>query len=155
MREVVAHCSFCGKSNAEVNNLIAGPNVWICDECISLCGNIIDEQNDMGIMDKRDPLAARLLCFLDDCTGNFIHKPVLISDDLLAEKLDADAGEVNKSLKYLKRNKKVSVIPVSDGVNIYVVNGKSVSAEHVSSKDLHSIPVNVLVKSSTKIKLLS
>lgn len=38
-------CSFCDKSAAEVKKLIAGPSVYICDECISLCNEIIDEEN--------------------------------------------------------------------------------------------------------------
>ncbi len=39
-------CSFCGKSQREVQKLIAGPTVYICDECIGLCGHIIDEEMD-------------------------------------------------------------------------------------------------------------
>ncbi len=39
-------CSFCGKNQKEVKKLIAGPAVYICDECIQLCGEIIDEEND-------------------------------------------------------------------------------------------------------------
>ncbi|AXY26741.1 ATP-dependent Clp protease ATP-binding subunit ClpX [Suicoccus acidiformans] len=38
------HCSFCGKSQDEVNKIIAGPGVYICDECVELCKNIIDEE---------------------------------------------------------------------------------------------------------------
>ena len=37
-------CSFCGKSQREVKKLIAGPTVYICDECVSLCNDIIDEE---------------------------------------------------------------------------------------------------------------
>ena len=37
-------CSFCGKSQREVRKLIAGPTVYICDECISLCNDIIAEE---------------------------------------------------------------------------------------------------------------
>ncbi|MBN2653939.1 MAG: ATP-dependent Clp protease ATP-binding subunit ClpX [Nitrospirae bacterium] len=37
-------CSFCGKSHEEVKKLIAGPNVHICDECVGLCNDIIDEE---------------------------------------------------------------------------------------------------------------
>lgn len=40
------HCSFCGKGQKEVKKLIAGPNVYICDECISLCNDIIAEEVD-------------------------------------------------------------------------------------------------------------
>lgn len=41
----VLHCSFCGKSQHEVKKLIAGPNVFICDECVDLCIDIIREEN--------------------------------------------------------------------------------------------------------------
>src|SRR5271168_1484641 len=37
-------CSFCGKSQREVKKLIAGPTVYICDECIELCNDIIAEE---------------------------------------------------------------------------------------------------------------
>ncbi|MDD2301649.1 MAG: ClpX C4-type zinc finger protein, partial [Eubacteriales bacterium] len=37
-------CSFCGKPQSQVRRLIAGPDVYICDECIGLCGEIIDEE---------------------------------------------------------------------------------------------------------------
>ena len=37
-------CSFCGKSQKQVIKLIAGPGVYICDECIELCVEIIDEE---------------------------------------------------------------------------------------------------------------
>lgn len=37
------YCSFCGKTQNEVEKLIAGPSVYICDECIALCNNIIEE----------------------------------------------------------------------------------------------------------------
>ncbi|MHB8282487.1 MAG: ClpX C4-type zinc finger protein, partial [bacterium] len=38
------YCSFCGKSQDEVKKLIAGPSVYICDECIELCNDIISEE---------------------------------------------------------------------------------------------------------------
>ena len=37
-------CSFCGKSQREVRKLIAGPSVYICDECVELCNDIITEE---------------------------------------------------------------------------------------------------------------
>jgi len=42
MREL--NCSFCGKTQREVKKLIAGPSVYICDECITLCNEIVDEE---------------------------------------------------------------------------------------------------------------
>src|SRR5215208_455770 len=43
-RDKVFHCSFCGKSQHEVRKLIAGPSVYVCDECIALCNDIINEE---------------------------------------------------------------------------------------------------------------
>ena len=37
-------CSFCGKSQEQVRKLIAGPGVYICDECVELCNEILDEE---------------------------------------------------------------------------------------------------------------
>lgn len=42
--EKLLYCSFCGKSQREVRKLIAGPSVFICDECIDLCNDIIREE---------------------------------------------------------------------------------------------------------------
>ena len=39
-------CSFCGKLQSEVGTLIAGPGVYICDECIDICQSIINEEPD-------------------------------------------------------------------------------------------------------------
>ena len=42
------YCSFCGKSQHEVRKLIAGPTVFICDECVELCMDIIREETKSG-----------------------------------------------------------------------------------------------------------
>src|ERR1700726_4874341 len=44
-RDKVFHCSFCGKSQHEVRKLIAGPSVYVCDECVALCNDIINEKS--------------------------------------------------------------------------------------------------------------
>ena len=46
MAKFEAHlkCSFCGKAQDQVRKLIAGPGVYICDECIDLCNEILDEE---------------------------------------------------------------------------------------------------------------
>ena len=53
-------CSFCGKNQDQVRRLIAGPGVYICDECIELCQEIIDEEfdedMDMEVQDVPKPL---------------------------------------------------------------------------------------------------
>jgi hypothetical protein len=38
------NCSFCGKNQTEVGKVIAGPNVYICDECVGLCQDIVEEE---------------------------------------------------------------------------------------------------------------
>lgn len=43
-KDKVLHCSFCGKSQHEVRKLIAGPSVYVCDECVALCNEIIHEE---------------------------------------------------------------------------------------------------------------
>ncbi|MBO0801556.1 MAG: ClpX C4-type zinc finger protein [Nocardiopsaceae bacterium] len=46
-RRAVAACSFCTKPNTKVRKLIAGPGVYICDECVDLCVQIIEDRVDM------------------------------------------------------------------------------------------------------------
>ncbi|MEN7538716.1 ATP-dependent Clp protease ATP-binding subunit ClpX [Aurantiacibacter flavus] len=48
------YCSFCGKSQHEVRKLIAGPTVFICDECVELCNDIIREEAKVGVGGKKD-----------------------------------------------------------------------------------------------------
>ena len=61
-------CSFCGKSQKQVKKLIAGPGVYICDECIDLCNEIIDEElagpSDDSVGDL--PAPREIYAFLDD-----------------------------------------------------------------------------------------
>lgn len=60
-------CSFCGKAQEQVKRLVAGPNVYICDECVDLCSDILDEEITDGGFDVR----------LDD-----IPKPKAIKESL-------------------------------------------------------------------------
>ena len=46
----ILYCSFCGKSQHEVRKLIAGPTVFICDECVELCMDIIKEENKSSLL---------------------------------------------------------------------------------------------------------
>ncbi len=62
-------CSFCGKGQKEVKKLIAGPGVYICDECIELCNDIIDEEKDREVAVKgsfKVPKPNDIKTFLDD-----------------------------------------------------------------------------------------
>jgi len=50
----ILYCSFCGKSQHEVRKLIAGPTVFICDECVELCMDIIKEENKSSLIKHDD-----------------------------------------------------------------------------------------------------
>ncbi|MEM7303725.1 MAG: ATP-dependent Clp protease ATP-binding subunit ClpX [Pseudomonadota bacterium] len=62
------YCSFCGKSQHEVRKLIAGPTVFICDECVELCMDIIREENKTSLVKSQDgtPTPQEILDVLDD-----------------------------------------------------------------------------------------
>src|SRR5215472_661691 len=62
------YCSFCGKSQHEVRKLIAGPTVFICDECVELCMEIIREENKTSFMKSREgvPSPSEIFKVLDD-----------------------------------------------------------------------------------------
>ncbi|MGE0290679.1 MAG: ATP-dependent Clp protease ATP-binding subunit ClpX [Bradyrhizobium sp.] len=64
----VLYCSFCGKSQHEVRKLIAGPTVFICDECVELCMDIIREENKTTLVKSRDgvPTPREICTVLDD-----------------------------------------------------------------------------------------
>ena len=64
----ILYCSFCGKSQHEVRKLIAGPSVYICDECVELCNDIIREELDEAGADKHEklPTPKDIHAFLDD-----------------------------------------------------------------------------------------
>ncbi len=64
----ILYCSFCGKSQHEVRKLIAGPTVFICDECVELCMDIIKEENKSSLVKHQDgvPSPKEICSVLDD-----------------------------------------------------------------------------------------
>ena len=52
-------CSFCGKPQNRVRKLIAGPGVYICDECIGVCTSILDDELDFAPEDREEQGAGR------------------------------------------------------------------------------------------------
>ena len=74
------YCSFCGKSQHEVRKLIAGPTVFICDECVELCMDIIREEAKSGLVKSGDgvPTPQEICQVLDDYViGQSMAKRVL------------------------------------------------------------------------------
>ena len=76
----ILYCSFCGKSQHEVKKLIAGPTVFICDECVELCMDIIKEENKNSLVKHQEgvPTPREICTILDDYViGQTYAKEVL------------------------------------------------------------------------------
>ncbi|MDR3448977.1 MAG: ATP-dependent Clp protease ATP-binding subunit ClpX, partial [Alphaproteobacteria bacterium] len=75
------YCSFCGKSQHEVRKLIAGPTVFICDECVELCMDIIREESKTTLTKTKEgvPSPKDIMAILDDYVIGQIHAKRVLS----------------------------------------------------------------------------
>ncbi|MDX1710588.1 MAG: ATP-dependent Clp protease ATP-binding subunit ClpX [Rhodovibrionaceae bacterium] len=100
------YCSFCGKSQHEVRKLIAGPTVFICDECVELCMDIIREEHKTTLVKSRDgvPSPRDICSVLDDYVIGQDHAKRVLSVAVHNHYKRLSHGSKNNDVELAKSN---------------------------------------------------
>ena len=100
------YCSFCGKSQHEVRKLIAGPTVFICDECVELCMDIIREENKTSLVKSNDgvPTPQEICNVLNDYVIGQPHAKRVLSVAVHNHYKRLNHGQKNADVELAKSN---------------------------------------------------
>ncbi|MBF0308835.1 MAG: ATP-dependent Clp protease ATP-binding subunit ClpX [Magnetococcales bacterium] len=102
----ILHCSFCGKNQHEARKLIAGPSVFICDECVDLCTEIIREDKRTGFERKRSgvPTPSQITKILDEYVIGQEYAKKVLSVAVYNHYKRLEAGTGNGDVEIAKSN---------------------------------------------------
>ncbi|WP_217644311.1 ClpX C4-type zinc finger protein [Xenorhabdus japonica] len=135
--------------------LVAGPRIYICDECIDLGHEVVLEHRKIKEVEVLDKSAADLYRFLYGASSGAFDRAVVCSHTILQEQTGLDNAQINVAIALLTERHMLQVIPYGEDCALYLVGGLPAETKFNDLSQSYSIKANVLVKPSPEIKLFS